>query len=358
MSINQIDDDFSDLFSKLELDEKCSDNIHILSEEKLQTETFEHDQPNQEKKRCSVEYNSIELITALLLLYPTISNYNELQEKVKLLENSPLEYKDFLYLNHESDFLEYIKEIPNKKLIITKIINNFRTEIKTYPQFERENIKCVYISGKCNTHIEIKELNKNQNKLECKSDIYVKFVDDTLCGISIKQSKDATKTNYSVQKMLGKEEDALLTNIRKKYFNDNGIFSLEKSNRAKMNSLFYRKNKENPYWIELKKHIENKKSIIIDKLTNPLFCKNINYDVYEFNGETFKQINKQNENLTFANADFYEHEPYYFDKKGGERNAAKLFYRLVVGDNIYKVEIRWKGDMYNSSPQFQCHEDS
>jgi len=52
-----------------------------------------------------------------------------------------------------------------------------------------------------------------------------------------------------------------------------------------------------------------------------------------------------------------EHEPYYHTTKGKRRNAAKLFYRLSIQDKHYRVEIRWKGNIFASSPQFQIHEE-
>lgn len=55
---------------------------------------------------------------------------------------------------------------------------------------------------------------------------------------------------------------------------------------------------------------------------------------------------------------FIEHMPYYYDKKGVKRQTAKLFYQLKVFNDIYRVEVRWKGNIHNSSPQFLVHEDS
>lgn len=68
---------------------------------------------------------------------------------------------------------------------------------------------------KKNTHREINNLNNEYDKLETKSDIYIKLKNEKFIGISVKQNKSATKSNYSVQKMLGKDEDKILTNIKK-----------------------------------------------------------------------------------------------------------------------------------------------
>ena len=77
--------------------------------------------------------------------------------------------------------------------------------------------------------------------------------------------------------------------------------------------------------------------------------------MYEFDGTLFVKFNK---NIDFSTGTFEEYFPYYLNKNGEERQTAKLFYRLTVGDSIYKVEIRWKGNIYNASPQFQIHSTS
>ena len=56
--------------------------------------------------------------------------------------------------------------------------------------------------------------------------------------------------------------------------------------------MFYPQNKDNPYWIELKKMLETHKMKIVSLLVQSLFCSNVMYDVYEFNGEQIIQLNK------------------------------------------------------------------
>ena len=74
--------------------------------------------------------------------------------------------------------------------------------------------------------------------------------------------------------------------------------------------------------------------------------------MYEFDGDRLKKINIKIE----YNLIFEEHIPYYFNKKGIERKAAKLFYKLSCNEKNYRVEIRWKGSVY-CSPQFHIHEE-
>ena len=106
------------------------------------------------------------------------------------------------------------------------------------------NIEFVYISGKKNKHTEINELNGGLCKLETKSDIYIKQKNNVFIGLSVKQSKNATKSNYSAQKMLGKEKDEQLTKIyetnpilRSVFQADQQEFSSEKDLRKDQNIL-------------------------------------------------------------------------------------------------------------------------
>ena len=73
--------------------------------------------------------------------------------------------------------------------------------------------------------------------------------------MSVKQSKDATKSNYSAQKMLGKEKDEQLTKIKKTYLIEQGFPKFNKMDRDKVNALFYPQNKLNPYMNQLKEEI-------------------------------------------------------------------------------------------------------
>lgn len=263
-------------------------------------------------------------------------------------------YDASIIFNKPDDFEKYVQDINVKEAIVNKFITNLKESLQNFPVFDPENINMVYISGKINKHQKIQVLNANVNNLEAKSDIYVEFNDSKIIGFSIKQSKCATKTNYSVQKILGPEEDKMLTDIKKQYLKNNGITCFDKSERDKVNKLFYFQNKDNPYWIELKKMIEIHKIKIINLLVQSLFCSNVMYEVYEFNGEQLVRLNQQNDT---AEISFDEHLPYYYCKMGSERETAKLFYRLVVGKKVFRVEIRWKGNIYNSSPQFQLHEE-
>lgn len=302
------------------------------------------------KKRTSVEFNGMELVCALVLVDRSIFDFNNL---ISNIESNEERYANILKFNSKKDFYEYVKDIHKKKNIINNYIINFKNEIEQINSLSSDNIKKIYISGKINKHPEINILNDGVCKLEAKSDVYIELNDDTFIGLSVKQSIDATKSNYSVQKILGKENDKLLTSIKKNFLKEQGFPKHNKIYRDQVNALFYPQNKENSYMNRLKEEIENNKDLICNYLIEKIFCSNINYDVYEFNSIKLIKLTKEIE----QSRSFEEYSSYYYDKKGNERKTAKLFYKLTYNNKIYRVEVRWKGNIHNASPQFQIHEE-
>jgi hypothetical protein len=123
-----------------------------------------------------------------------------------------------------------------------------------------------------------------------------------------------------------------------------------------VNELFYPEKKDNVYFAKLRECISERKTEISRQLVEPLFCSNVGYDIYEYDGKKFIQLNGLGL-VDTSQITFEEHLPYYYDSSGTERKAAKLFYRLVVDKKVFRVEIRWKGNVFNASPQFQMHEE-
>jgi hypothetical protein len=295
--------------------------------------------------RSSVEFNGMELVCALLIIEPKIKSYNDLEKCLPTIQK----YRA-LKFNEEDDYKEYIKDIQKKEKIVSEYISNFRLFLK---DLRCKPIETVFIAGKLNKHDEIEKLNEGLCKLETKSDIYIKYRDNTFVGLSVKQSKDCTKSNYSVQKMLGEKLDTELTLIKKKYLEDKGFNKFLKSQRKEVNALFYPQNRDNPYMNRLRKEIKKNSDKISKTLVQKLYCSNINYDIYEFNGVELVKLNCDKDLKVY----FEEHLPYYYDTKNNERKTAKLFYRLIVNDKTYRIEVRWKGNVFSCSPQFQMHEE-
>jgi hypothetical protein len=289
----------------------------------------------------------MELVIPILLINPNISNKEELLESLELVD-SKIEF------NGPEDLNKYKEDILKKSKMLNSFIKNFRSEIAQHPVFNEENIARILVSGKKNKHKDIEELNKEIDSKAAKADIYIMLKDGITLGISSKQSKDATKTNNSVCNYFDTESIKNLKKIKLDYLTEKGFPTFVKSERDKVNKLFYAQNKENPYWIKLKELLLQNQNKIKNEITGFLFCSNVPYDIYEFNGVTFNKVNAIIDPDTVV---FEEHLPYYLGKSGKERNAAKLFYQMVVCEKKFRVEIRWKGNVYSAAPQFLLHEE-
>ena len=301
-----------------------------------------------EKKRKNVDYNSYELIASLCLNNPTIDtkeqcldvSYESIYEKIKGCS--------------QETFQNYKKDIEYRSLrSVQKYIQYFKQGIQNNPIFTQE-IRAIYLEGKTITTPKIIQLNEYVNNKCAKADIYVEFSTNEIIGISIKQSKNCTKSNYSVEKIIkqccpnsGEEEQ--LCKIRKQLLKDAGFENHQKEQRKQVNQLFYPK-EENIYWNQVKQYISTYNESIKKQLVEYLYPIELPYILYEFDGKELKELKLNNSEITF-----HEHEEYYYTKKKVLRNAAKLFYQLKVNNQTYRVEIRWKGNIHDASPQFHIH---
>ncbi len=312
------------------------------------------------KKRKNVENNGIELLVAILLSHESVKTTDELFTVLnQLTESSTLIYD-------RANMLKCVDDLKLKQKMLQKIITNFRTEFaKCTNTISYSTINKVYLTGKYVVYPEIIQLNKDLDKKAAKGDVYVKLVDGTFVAFSVKQSKAATKSNYSVHKLINnKEDDVRLTKIKKDFLVVNGFPKHNNYKRDEVNALFYC-GVENPYWTEMRLVIEKHKETIIKGLAENLACAKIPYHIYEFDGEHLSHLN----DLMFDLKDvtFEECPEYYLDSKGNMRKCAKMFYKLCINskanDNAESVvlktlrtEVRWKGNVHAAAPQFQMHE--
>ncbi len=186
-----------------------------------------------------------------------------------------------------------------------------------------------------------------------KADVYLEMPDGSIIGLSVKQSNNATKTNYSVEKMLGVEHGKRCSRIRKQYLCDNGFPKHSKETRDKVNALFY--DRTNPYWTAIRDAISVQNDLIKRQLVKYLYSTDNPFETWEFDGKVLSLLCIRDT----ATVTFEECDEFYLTVSGNTRNAAKLFYRLTVSDedfkDVYRVEIRGKGNMHAGSPQFQTH---
>ena len=294
------------------------------------------------KTRKDVEHNGMELLCALLFLYSDISpeNIHSYLHKIRTIGEPRL-------------WCENIDKFAYDLLSKTPLIANYIRNFSMPSTITYNDIQTVILTGKIIKHAGILEINKGIGRKSAKADIYLQLINDTYAGISVKQSYNATKTNFSVHKFFAKELDNELSQIRKKYLQECGFPKHDKAKRNEVNRLFYPNSTntiENPYFIRLMDEIKNHIHIIIPGLIEPMFCNDLPYKMYEYDGTSLVCLNYDDVIKTHISLE--HHLPYYYDTKGKLRECAKLFYQLIVHEKKYRVEIRWKGNIHNASPQF------
>ena len=307
--------------------------------------------------RKNVEFNACEYVDAILLAHKAsfLCNYKNTitYEDICSMSEKWIQENNIivqLKLNKFSDLQHYVADLLKKPDILKQRIKTFNDLIST-TTIKFENIVVIYISGKKNLHEKINKLNKNIDNKHAKSDIYIEYISGDFIGWSCKQSCNATKSNYSVHKILGPQISNKLNIIKKEFLTSNGFPKFSKQDRESVNKLFY-PNKENLYWTQLRFEIANANQLIISVLLNCLHGANMHYNIYEFDGIS---ITNTKHVIDINNVSFEEYNSYYMTSNGEFRNAAKLFYRLCVDEKKYRVEIRWKGNIHNASPQFMIH---
>tara|TARA_Y100000389_G_C17403956_1_gene486993 strand:- start:263 stop:1201 length:939 start_codon:yes stop_codon:yes gene_type:complete len=302
------------------------------------------------KIRKNVDYPFGELIFPLVLIISQTISGNIDSSNLGGIVEQLIDSKKLRCKNPEK-YLQDFESRPesSKNDYITKC----RIELNEF-DFGSE-IKQVTICGKSSKdYPELAELVKDLPRSQkTKADIFIKLNNDKIIGLSIKNSKKATKMNRSVHAVLGKENGNHLSDIKKDFIYEKlGIDNIkDKSKRNQINSIF-RPGIKNNYWDELKRLIEELKERVKKDLYDTLYGTNTPFEMYEFDGEILKKVEPDCE---IDDIRFEEHEPFYFTKTKKMRKAAKLFYLFETPKEKFRVEIRHKGD-FAVSPQFQFHQ--
>lgn len=326
------------------------------------------------KKRKNVDFNICELVDAILIAFhckllapmapapATPTNANTIRTLCQEWLDA-ISVPSCIRLNDFTDLSKYMTDFTSKTACVSKRIVEFEKVVVTTPAFKFTDILCIYISGKKNAHPKIQTLNAGLDIKQQKGDIYIEYATGEIAGWSCKQSSNATKSNYSVQKILGAEISKKLKKTKSEFLAANGFATFSKEQRDSVNQLFYPKNKVNPYWDTMRDEIAKNKASIITELVKGLTGYTIPYPLYEFDGTSFQSLNAAVSVNDDTHSDvtplptLEEHADYYMMKNGEERSAAKMFYQLCVMGKKYRVEIRWKGNVHGASPQFQIHDD-
>tara|TARA_B110000091_G_scaffold211548_1_gene256413 strand:- start:43 stop:1086 length:1044 start_codon:yes stop_codon:yes gene_type:complete len=311
--------------------------------------------------RKNVEYSGCELIYAVCALLPAVTTkdeisnieFNQISEKLKGCDKTEFD-----------KYKEDVRSIKPKK--VKTYIENIHKSSPPLPQ--TSDIQYVYLEGKTLKSPELIALNKGVDNKKAKADVYIKkTTENKYIGYSIKQNDKCTKTNYSVEKILGdfipnKQERKLY----KKQFSEArtgviedalGAKTVQKSQRKEANELFYNSlGDDNPYWSVIRSKIKANIDEIKKKLVESMFPTDSPYDMYEFDGIETSKLNITSD---MDGVSFREHPEYYHDGNDltkRRRQTAKMFYQLCVNGKKYRIELRWKGDC-KGSVQFQTHLD-
>lgn len=301
------------------------------------------------RKNC--DYNPHELLVAAAMAGIRSS----------CLPRNSLKITDHLILKFNSSHYEkYINEVSriekqsNYNQIIERYIN-MKTHIESHYD---SSIKKVFLVGKSdicfinNSDYQIvKEFNEilkqsvpiSDRRKVCKADVYLILENMQVIGISVKANKNCTKCNFSIEKIFKTiDDDNSCSSIRQNYLIENDITRKNlKNKRPEYNALFY--SRDNPYWNEVSSFISENSHVIARQLYNNIKClNNTLYPMWEVNGESYYVLEGQNDDYTLVEN----------TEKKEKTKAAKLFYRLMLGDNtLLNMEIRFKGNPYHS-PQF------
>ncbi len=300
------------------------------------------------RKNCETIWS--ELVFVATILIPEILNKKDIFENIKLIEdNTKLEFNR-KYLS------SYLKDLElRSSRLINKYIKNVRESINDI--IDSTKIEKIYFTGKNSNQFEfINKLNTDINTNKkfdikyIKSDIYIKFIDESIIGISIKSSCKDTKTNYSIEKIFKKNLNICenikchrIQMLKDKFKNKNGKYTKEE--RAIANRLFY--NKNNIYFTAINRIINENKLEFIKLLLGYLYPNNLPYQVYEFDGSKLKNISQSPsiDEITLERNENYE-----------TNTSAKLWYSIYQKNvEVSKFEIRGKQDLYKGSMQLMLY---
>ena len=281
----------------------------------------------QRMPRKNVETNWSEMGVAVMLTDPNIMTVAELKATAKPqnLECPNLDaYKTDLMCRKEPD--------------VQRVMDAFRRQIPAWTS----SIRRVFLVGK---HVAkypaLVALNKGNDVKNSKADVYVEFEDGTYAGISCKASKDATLTNFSVEKMFDPLVRQVCAQTRTTVLNRFAMLSEHDTARKFFHGV------PNEYWSMLRRNIRAYRTVVMKTLVGGIYARRTPYAMYEFNGEEMVSLSSLS---TPSRVEFREFLEHY---KNAPR-AAKLFYFLRVEDASYRVEVRWKGH-FRGSPQFLAH---
>lgn len=270
------------------------------------------------------DYNYCELIAAICLKFPNITKKEDI-----------IYYADQIACIEKDSYLENLeRRTPKNILNYIQYVNSIRHH---FPQIQ----EVIVIGKSMSQYPVLSRLNQGLDQKQSKADLMLVDIHNRWIGISIKASPYSYLSNYSLEKMLPNGE--ALSKIKLDYLIDSGYPSFKKSERDELNELFYPKpHQPNPYWEEVMRSMEINKNEIMSSLLNLLTSNDTPYPMYEMNGKSLVDLKRGLRNKLL-------NETHILKMELTEKRRAKLVY-YIVSNNIknYRVEIRWKGNVFQS----------
>lgn len=223
----------------------------------------------------------------------------------------------------------------------------------------RQDIEQVIIAGKkqCDLTPELDDIHKLvENKAKTiKSDVYIKYTNNKIKGLSIKKNKYCQDTNFSVMSFFDNKAKEIFITAKTKMMKSIEItpFTYVKDeHRDAVNELLL--NRNNDLWEFFRSKIAES-PYIGKEILQSIYGTKLPYPIIKFSGSEMRTYSK--EDIEESSIKFEECEQFYNQIKNGKtRNTAKMFYLLEYKGDKYRVEIRFKGNHgKRTSPQFLAY---
>lgn len=324
--------------------------------------------PSAESGRKSCEAPFSELLMALALCNPNAQSYTDDNEFPECI------ITDALKKQYKEDMKTKTKEVLDKYFEdCRQIAHKLRDELN----ITATDVIKVFVQGKCITNPLILVLTQTiEERTQKKADLYLLVNGTRWIGISVKTTPGDTKSNWSIERLIGEQDSELkgiIKNIREEINKKNGIGRDWREYKSETNNKDYNRKiyndsmyGNNTYKTQINtwmmKH-ENKSNLqnIIAKAAG----SSNNFEMYECNGREYRDLrgiyckikNASEFRLLQDTPETRNYIEETLNRKSHYSNtAAKLWYYVLLNDTAaYRIEIRWKGDPF-ASPQLLLYD--
>ena len=320
------------------------------------------DGPSTESGRKSCEAPFSELLLALALCNPNAQSYTDDNEFPECI------ITDALKEQYKEDMKTKTKEVLDKYFEDCKQIAH---KLRDKLNITTTDVIKIFVQGKCITNPNILELTQSiEERTQKKADLYLLVNGTRWIGISVKTTPGDTKSNWSIERLIGEQDlhlKEVLKNTREEINKQHGIGrdwrDNKECNRKIYNESMYGNNvykTQITTWIMKDENKSNLQTIIAKAAGS-----SNDFEMYECNGREHRDLRDIYHKIINANEfhivqDLPETSKYIEEtlnqKSHYSDSAAKMWYYVLLNNMAkYRIEIRWKGDPF-ASPQLLLYE--